>query len=100
MRVRYSKTALLTLEVIIDFLKIRWTDKEIDKLRIDIELFEQTMQNQIITHQSLASHPDIKFALIGNKQVRIYYKKVDNDINIIAFFATKSNPEKIEKLLR
>ena len=40
MKLIYSELALFSLREIVNYLKLRWTDKEIKTLRKDIEKFE------------------------------------------------------------
>ncbi|WP_312076499.1 hypothetical protein [Chryseobacterium sp.] len=75
MRVELSQTAKNSLEEIIFFLKTKWTQKELDHFRNDIKKFKKTIEEKIIVHRSLENFPDIKYMLIGKKQVKIFYEK-------------------------
>lgn len=101
MKIIYSETALKTLSEIIDFLEHKWTSKEIDKLKNDIFKFEQTIYENIITHQYYLKESEIRFMLIAKKQVKIFYKKtIDNKVQVIAFWHSKGSTKNLRKLLK
>ncbi|MCD1118387.1 hypothetical protein [Chryseobacterium turcicum] len=100
MKILYSEIALETLDVIIDFLELNWSEKQILFLKNDILKFEQTISDRLISHQSLAEFPAVRFTLIAKKQVKIYYMKIDDNIKILAFLPSKSNPATIKNILR
>ncbi|MFL9833557.1 hypothetical protein [Chryseobacterium terrae] len=99
MNIFYSETSIETLNIIIEFLTIKWSDKQITLLKKEILKFEQTLFENIISHQSLKKDSEIKFALIAKKQVKIFYEKIDNDIQILAFWPSRGNPDQLEKIL-
>jgi hypothetical protein len=100
MKILYSETALETLDVIIDFLELNWTEKQILFLKNEILKFEQTINHRIISHQSLTEFPTVRFKLIAKKQVKVYYMKIDDHIKIVAFLPSKGNPATIKDILR
>lgn len=52
MKILFSETALNSLEEVTDFVRRRWTNKEITILRNDVLNFKQTMNDGIIHHQN------------------------------------------------
>lgn len=101
MEVVYSEIAISSLQEIIDFLKINWTQKEINTMNLDIEKFVQTVNDGIIKHQNFEGFANTKFVLIGKKQVKLIYRVENSDrISIALFWHCKQNPQKLKKLLK
>jgi len=99
MKITISETARISLDEIIDFLQAKWTAKEITVLQTDIRKFRQTMIDGIIKHQSLEKSPNIKFTLIGKKQVKLFYEIKTDEIVIKLFWHCKKDPLKLKYLL-
>lgn len=94
MRIYYSETAIKSLSVILEFLESKWTNKQIDFLKSEILKFEKTISENLITHQSISFNSNIKFMLIAKKQVKIFYRKLNNDeVRVLAFWYSKGNPQ-------
>ena len=51
MKIVFSQIALISLEDVTDFIRERWTDREMNVLRTDIKKFKQTLHDGIIEHQ-------------------------------------------------
>lgn len=66
--------AKISLDEIIDFLSIRWTAKEFNVLKNDIKNFRKIMTDDMVKHSSLKVWPDIKYMLIGKKQISCFMK--------------------------
>ena len=99
MKVEVSRTAQISLEEIIDFLKINWTKKEINTLKVDIKNFRQVIKDGIIQHQSLENYTNIRFTLIGKKQVKLFYEIKKDLVIIKLFWHCKQNPNKLMTIL-
>ncbi len=82
MKITISETARISLDEIIDFLKVRWTEKEINVLKNDIKKFRKTIMDDLVKHPSLEILPDIKYALIAKKQIKLFYEAKKNEIVI------------------
>ncbi|MCD9853181.1 hypothetical protein LUD75_00565 [Epilithonimonas sp. JDS] len=85
MKITVTPTARISLNEIISFLKIRWTQREIDLLKSDIKKFRQTINEGIIVHQALGKFPHIRFAIIAKKQVKIFYEIKEDSVLIKLF---------------
>ncbi|ANF51700.1 hypothetical protein A0O34_14820 [Chryseobacterium glaciei] len=94
MKITISETARISLDEIIDFLQAKWTAKE-----IAVRKFRQTMIDGIIKHQSLEKSPNIKFTLIGKKQVKLFYEIKTDEIVIKLFWHCKKDPLQLKDLL-
>lgn len=101
MRIYYSETAIKSLKVIIEFLEVKWTYKQIDFLKTEISDFEKIISENLVVHQSISINSNIKFVLIAKKQVKIFYRKLNNDeVRVIAFWHSKGNPKTLKKILK
>lgn len=99
MKITVSDTARISLIEIIDFLKVRWTNKEVTILKTDIKKFKQTIIDDIIRHQSLEEYPNIRFTIVGKKQVKLFYEIKPKEIVIKLFWHCKQDPAKLKYLL-
>lgn len=99
MKITISETARTSLDEIIDFLQAKWTAKEIAILQTDIRKFRQTMIDDILKHQSLEKFPNIKFTLIGKKQIKLFYEIKIDEIFIKLFWHCKKDPLQLKYLL-
>ena len=98
--VHFTKIALDSLDEINTFLKYKWRQKQIDNFRNDIETFIQSLELGIVNYPHY-KNSKIQFALLGNKQVTIYFvKNSENNYDILLFWANKKNPQLLKKLLK
>ncbi|MCU7617011.1 hypothetical protein NZ698_07360 [Chryseobacterium sp. PBS4-4] len=99
MKIVFSITAIESLKQIIDFLNERWTHKELKLFNKDLEKLIESFNDQLISYQTIDSDKKLQFALLGKKQVKVYFKMKEDFIEILLFLPSKSNPENIQKLL-
>lgn len=99
MKVVYSEKSLESLKEITDFLKQRWTKKELKTLQVDIQKIILSVKEGLITYPKYKKHKEIKFALVGKKQVKIFFEISLDVCEILLFWPSKSNPEMLQKLL-
>jgi len=99
MKITISETAKISLKEIIDFLNIKWTIKEITVLENDIKKFRQTLKDDIVKHPSLEQFPNIKYTLIGKKQVQLMYEVKTDEIVIKLFWHCRRDPIKLKQIL-
>lgn len=98
--VHFTKIALDSLDEINTFLKYKWSQKQIDNFRNDIETFIQSLELGIINYPHY-KNSKIQFALLGNKQVTTYFVKIsENNYDVLLFWANKKNPQQLKKLLK
>lgn len=100
MKILYSETSLKTLDTIIEYLELKWSDKQIEFLKKEILKFEEVVKDRIISHQTLSDDTEVKFMLIAKKQVNVYYEKTEDDIKVLAFWPSKGNPATLRKILK
>lgn len=99
MKVIYSKIALKSLQEIIEFLENKWTDKEIRNLNNDLKNLINSLNDRIISYPKINSKDNLRFALIGKKQVKVFFELKDDCVEILLFWANKKNPENVKHLL-
>ena len=98
--VHFTKIALDSLDEINTFLKYKWRQKQIDNFRNDIETFIQSLELGIVNYPHY-KNSKIQFALLGNKQVTIYFVKIsENNYDILLFWANKKKSTIIKKITR
>lgn len=100
MRVVFSKIANIHFNEILNELSEKWTEKQ---TRVFISEYEKVIENvkiKLVTYPYYSKKHQIHFALIGKKNVKMYFKVYpkDNIILVFDFFKVKRNPEKLYKL--
>ncbi|WP_373707803.1 hypothetical protein [Kaistella sp.] len=100
MKIVFSQIALTSLEDVTDFIRERWTDREMNVLRTDIKKFKQTLHDGIIEHQRFSDSPNLRFTLIGKRQVKLIYELIGEDVIIKLFWHCKKDPKKIKHFLK
>lgn len=95
-----TPTANISLEQITEFLKQKWTHKELAILKNDIKKFKKTINEKIVQHPSVYDFPQIKYTIIGKRQVKLFYELKDDSVVIKLFWHCRQNPEKMNDLLR
>lgn len=98
MRVVFSKIAEFTRDRIIEFLADQWTQTEIEIFLDDIEILKKNLEEEKFLMYQFYSR-NIRSALIGQKHVRVYFKKQKNEINVLLFFDTREDPQKLSLFL-
>jgi hypothetical protein len=68
-------------------------------LERDIRKFVQTAQDGILKYPSAENFPEIKCALLSNRQMKVFFEYKDDVILIKLFWHCKQNPEKLSGLL-
>ncbi|GAA5085562.1 hypothetical protein GCM10023210_06530 [Chryseobacterium ginsengisoli] len=99
MKIIISETARISLDEIIDFLRAKWTVKEIAVLENDIKKFRQTIIDGIIKHPSIEKFPSVKYVFVGKRQIKLIYEIKTNEIFIKLFWHCKQDPKKLKDIL-
>ena len=100
MKIVFSQIALTSLEDVTDFIRERWTDREMNVLRTDIKKFNQTLHDGIIEHQRFSDSPNLRFTLIGKRQVKLIYELIGEDVITKLFWHCKQDPKKMKHFLK
>lgn len=96
MRIRYTKEAEESLVEVAEFLYYRWTAKEIRNFYAELETVLENVPSKRITYQKFTEN--IFQALIGNRNVKIYFSVNQNEILVLFFLNCRQNPERLEFL--
>lgn len=101
MKVVLTELAEETLREITDFLKHKWTQRELDSLLQDYYAFLSSLDDKIIKPRVYKTFDSkIHYALIGKKQVTIFFEfESEQTIKILLFWANKKNPSLLKNLL-
>ena len=99
MKIIFSNTAIESLKEIIDFLNERWTQKELKLFNKDLEKFIGSFNDKLISYQTIDSDNQLRFTLLGKKQVKVYFEVKKECVEILLFLPSKGNPENVQKLL-
>ncbi|KFF00168.1 hypothetical protein IX39_05780 [Chryseobacterium formosense] len=99
MKIVFSKNAIKSLQEIIDFLNHRWNDKELYLFKEDLEKFKQSLSDKIISYPKIDSDSKLRFALLGKKQVKVYFDIQIDSVEILLFLPSKGNPDNLIRLL-
>ena len=94
----FSDIAIESLREITDFLSEHWTKKEIKLFKRDLDKLIESFQNRIVSYPTIDSDSELRFALLGKKQVKVYFDVKTDDVEILLFLPSKGNPENIERL--
>lgn len=99
MKIVFSKNAIKSLQEIIDFLNHRWSDKELYLFKEDLEKFKQSLSDKILSYPKIDSDSKLRFALLGKKQVKVYFDIQIDSVEILLFLPSKGNPDNLIRLL-
>lgn len=95
-KIIWTDRALSDLRSIVTYLEENWTVKEIQKFArlLDLQL------NRLIIHPFLFPESN-KFKKIRKsfltRQISIYYRVINSEIQIISLFDNRQNPKKLNK---
>lgn len=73
-QIHFTKIALDSLIEINTFLKYKWSQKQIDNFRNDIESFINSLEIGIVNYPHYRNSK-IQYALLGKKQVTLIFHK-------------------------
>lgn len=96
MRIRYTKEAEESLIEIAEYLYNRWSEKEIQTFYAELEQVIENVLERRIVYEKFSEN--IYQALIGNKNVKLYFSVNPDDILILFFLNCRQNPEKLDFL--
>jgi len=98
MKIIFSDDAIESLRKITDFLNEHWTQKELTILNRDLDKLIQSFKDNMISYPTIEADRQLRFALLGKKQVKVYFDPKDHSVEILLFLPSKGNPENIQKL--
>jgi len=93
--IHWTDHALNELDEVYDYLKANWTEKELRKLSLEIEKTIELISKNPELFPIINQDETIRRAVI-TKHNTIYYKKLNEVIEILSFFSNKKNPDKLD----
>ena len=96
MRIRYTKEAEESLIEIAEFLYYRWTDKEIRDLYAELETVLENVSQSLVVYEKFSEN--IFQALIGNRNVKLYFTVDSDEILVLLFLNCRQNPDRLDFL--
>lgn len=94
-KILWTDFALNELEATIEYLLIKWTEKELESLALKIEETLELISKNPNLFQSSDVSADIRRVVIS-KYNTMYYRTKEDSIEIISFFSNRQNPKKIK----
>ncbi len=96
MKIEWSETARLTYSEELEFIYVKWGNKEVEKFMILSDDFLNTLSTGVFEGKS-ARKGTLKTSVIS-RQTSVYYKvdKLNDRIELISFWNNKRNPKKLE----
>lgn len=91
---------LEVLKRLLIFLNYRWSEKELKLFKDDLKKFKQSLNDKIISYPAIDSDSKLKFALLGKKQVKVYFDVQSEFVEILLFLPSKGNPKNLQKILK
>lgn len=100
MRVVFSKVADIHYKEILVHLSKKWTEKEIQAFISEYENVIENIKIKMISYPYYSKKHQIQFALMGNKNVKMFFKiyPKENLIFVFDFFIVRKDPNKLYKL--
>ena len=96
MRIRYTKEAEESLIEIAEFLYYRWTEKEIQDLYSELETVLENVSQSLVIYEKFSEN--IFQALIGNRNVKLYFTVDSDEILVLFFLNCRQNPDRLDFL--
>ena len=96
MRIRYTKEAEESLIEIAEFLYYRWTEKEIQDLYSELETVLENVSQSLVIYEKFSEN--IFQALIGNRNVKLYFTVDSDEILVLLFLNCRQNPDRLDFL--
>lgn len=96
MRIRYTKEAEESLIEIAEFLYYRWTEKEIKDLYSELETVLENVSQNLVVYEKFSEN--IFQALIGNRNVKLYFTINPDEILVLFFLNCRQNPDRLDFL--
>jgi len=94
MRIIFRKEAHFSLKEIRTYLAQRWTRKELETLKKEINRELENVSIGLVKHQEYSA--GIFYAFVGKKNVKMFYTIEKNEILVLDFFSVKKDPASIQ----
>jgi plasmid stabilization system protein ParE len=92
-RILWTDNALLELKKTVDYLEQNWTERELKKLATQLEKTLQLISQNPYLFQASDVKKNVRRAVVLSVN-SIYYRILENDVEIISFFSNRQSPDK------
>lgn len=92
-RILWTDNALLELKKTVVYLEQNWTERELKKLAIQLEKTLQLISQNRYLFQTSDIKKEVRIAVVLSVN-SIYYRVLENDVEILSFFSNRQSPEK------
>lgn len=92
-KIEWTDHAISELSNTLEYLRINWTEKEIQKLVIQLEKTIEIISHNPFIFQASEEKKDLRRAVILTLNT-LYYRIVDERVEILSFFNNRLNPSK------
>lgn len=92
-RILWTDNALLELKKTVVYLEQNWTERELKKLAIQLEKTLQLISQNPYLFQTSDIKKEVRRAVVLSVN-SIYYRVLENDVEILSFFSNRQSPEK------
>lgn len=100
MLVNFVAYAKISIEEIIEFLELKWTEREIDFFFDEIDRLIKTIEDGIIKYP-FYKQTKIQKAFIVKGEISVFFhQKSQNEVDFILFFPNKKDPQQLKNLLK
>ncbi len=96
-KIVWSDEALSNLKNILSYLEDNWTPKEIKKFAIILDRQLVRIQNNPRLFPESTIYVNIRKSVL-TKQVSIYYRIKEYDVELISLFDNRQNPKRLNRL--
>ena len=93
----FSSRSKLQLDSLLDYLEIRFSVSSKKKFVLKLDKVIVIIQNDPVTFPKSNNDKAIRKCVIS-KQTTLYYRYNNQEIRLLAFFDTRQNPTKINKI--
>lgn len=96
MRIEITEEASQSLNEIIEFLYVFWSEREIEVMLLDLDNALDNIEIELVSYPFF--HKKIQYFLIGNNHVKTFFEVQQNLIRVLYFHHEKQNPTNLDFL--
>jgi plasmid stabilization system protein ParE len=94
-KIDWTNHALIELKETFDYLETNWTEKELNKLGLEIEKTLELISINPELFPKTRKKKNVRRVLV-TKHNTLYYRTSNKKIEILSFFSNRKNPNKLE----
>ena len=94
-KIKWTVHALNELKETFDYLDANWTEREMNKLGIEIEKTLKLISINPELFPTIRNMKNVRRALV-TKQNTLYYRTNNKIIEVLSFFSNRKNPDKLK----